>query len=81
MSSPAKVDCHSCRHFRHAPYEARLEGCYLEKNMVSKQKQAFLDEQQQPGDHDKINRNGDCPDFHAREAKPSLWKRLWALGA
>ena len=81
MSSPAKVDCHACVHFRSKPYEARIEGCYLEKNMVSKQKQAFLDEQQLPGNHEKINLRGDCPDFQARARKPSLWRRLLALGA
>ena len=81
MSSPAKVHCRECRHFRSAPFEAKFEGCYLEKNMLSKQKQACLDEQQQPGDHRKINLRGDCPDYAAREQKPSLWRRLWALGA
>jgi hypothetical protein len=81
MSSPAQTDCRFCRHFRAAPYEAKFEGCYLEKNMVSKQKQACLDEQQLPGDHRKLNRRGDCPDFVPRAAKPSLWHRLWALGA
>jgi hypothetical protein len=81
MSSPGPVDCRTCVHFRSAPYEARLEGCYLEKNMVSKQKAAFLDEQQLPGDHTQINRNGDCPDHQARARKPSFWKRLWAAGA
>ncbi len=76
-----KVVCRECQHFRSAPYEARLEGCYFPKNMVSKQKVAYLDEQQLPGDHEQINRNGDCPDFLARARKPSLWKRLWAMGA
>jgi hypothetical protein len=85
MSSPAfrqgKAVCRNCRHFRSAPYEARFEGCYLEKNMVSKQKQLCLDEQQLPGDHRKINLRGDCPDYSALERKSSLWRRLWALGA
>ena len=76
-----KVDCRTCVHFRSAPYEARLEGCYLEKNMVSKQKQLCLDEQQLPGDHRKINLLGDCPDHRARPRKPSLWHRLWSIGA
>jgi len=71
-----KVDCRHCKHFRAAPYEARLEGCYLPGNMSSKQSAAYLDEQQLPGRHDKLNRNGDCPDFVAREQKPSLLKRL-----
>jgi hypothetical protein len=81
MTTPVRADCHRCVHFRSAPYEARIEGCYLPKNMVSKQKQAFLDEQQIPGNHEKINFFGDCPDFQARAKKPSLWRRLWALGA
>jgi len=75
------VDCHECVHFRRAPYEARKEGCYLPKNMVAKQKDAYLDEQQLPGDHEKINLRGDCPDFEARPAKPSILRRLFALGA
>lgn len=80
MSQP-KVDCHTCQHFRGAPYESKFEGCYLEKNMVSKQKQACLDEQQLPGDHRQINRMGDCADHLPRAARPSLWQRLWSLPA
>ena len=76
-----KAHCPACVHFRSAPYEARIAGCYLEKNMPSKQKAAFLDEQQIPGDHEKINRRGDCPDFQARAARASWWQRLWSLGA
>ncbi len=81
MSTAPKVDCRACKHFRSRPYEARVAGCYLEKNMPSKQKQAFLDEQQIPGDHEKINFHGDCPDYAARTQKPSFWKRLLAIGA
>jgi len=81
MSSSPKVDCHDCRYFRSRPYEARIEGCYLEKNMPSKQKMACLDEQQLPGKHEKINLRGDCPDFQARPKRASLWKRLLAIGA
>lgn len=81
MSSSPRVECRNCVHFRSAPYEARKAGCYFEKNMVSKQKAAFLDEQQLPGDHELINRNGDCPDFEARARKPSWWQRLWAISA
>jgi hypothetical protein len=76
-----RADCRKCVHFRGAPYEAKFEGCYLEKNMASKQKQACLDEQQLPGDHTKINADGNCPDFLARKVKPSLWQRLWAVSA
>jgi hypothetical protein len=81
MSEPQRVDCRDCRHFRSAPFEARLAGCYLAKNMPSKQKQACLDEQQIPGDHERINFRGDCPDFVARPRKPSMWQRLWSVGA
>lgn len=81
MSQRPNLDCRTCVHFRSAPYETKFEGCYLEKNMVSKQKQACLDEQQLPGDHRKINRLGDCPDHRARAAQPSFWQRLISLGA
>jgi len=81
MTSPARVDCRTCRHFRSAPYEARVEGCYLEKNMPGRQKMACLDEQQLPGNHEKINLRGDCPDYQARPKKAPLWRRLWAIGA
>ena len=81
MSQRTTVDCRNCVHFKRAPYETKFEGCYLEKNMVSKQKQACLDEQQLPGDHRQINRLGNCPDHAARPARPSFWKSLWSLGA
>ena len=81
MNTSAKVDCRNCVHFRSAPYETKFEGCYLEKNMVSKQKLSCLDEQQLPGDHHKINGLGDCPDHRARARKPSFWRRLWSQGA
>ena len=81
MSSPTKVECRDCVHFRSSPYEARVAGCYLEKNMPSRQKMACLDEQQLPGNHEKINLRGDCPDYQARPRKASLWQRLWAIGA
>lgn len=77
----AKVDCRTCVHFKSRPYEAKFEGCYLEKNMVSKQKQQCLDEQQLPGNHVKINLRGDCPDYQARPRKQSFWQRLLAVGA
>ncbi len=76
-----KADCRTCIHFRSAPYEARIEGCYLEKNMVSKQKAAYLDEQQLPGKHEKINLRGDCPDHEVEPKKLSFWERLFAVSA
>lgn len=77
----AKVDCKDCAHFRSAPYEARIAGCFLPKNMPGKQKLAFLDEQQTPGDAAQINKNGDCADFRARPHRLPFWKRLWSVGA
>ena len=79
--SAQKVDCRDCIHFRSAPFEARHAGCYLPKNMPVKQKDAYLDEQQLPGNHEKINILGDCPDFQAHEPKLSLWQRILSLGA
>ncbi len=77
-STSGPADCRRCRHFRSAPYEARLEGCYFPDNMVSKQSAGYLDEQQQPGRHDKINRKGDCKDFVARDEAIPFWRRLFA---
>ena len=73
-------DCADCTHFRSAPYEAKNAGCYHPKNLVGKQKDAYLDEQQTPGDHEQINRNGDCAEFEARPSKPPFLKRLFASG-
>jgi len=78
MSDKTRVQCSDCIHFRAAPHEARIAGCFKDTNMPGRQKEAFLDEQQVPGDHEKINLRGDCPDFEARPQKVSLWKRLLA---
>jgi len=74
-----RVECADCVHFRRAPYQARVDGCYFPGNMPSKQSARYLDEQQLAGDPEKINLRGDCPDFEAKPAKPSVWRRL--LGA
>jgi hypothetical protein len=81
MSTNEKAECRNCVHFRSAPYEARVVGCYLAGNMESKQSARYLDEQQLPGNHDKINRNGDCPDYQAREVKAPWWQRILRVGA
>ncbi|MFT4537902.1 MAG: hypothetical protein ACI841_004028 [Planctomycetota bacterium] len=73
------VDCKACRHFRTAPYQARKTGCWNPANMPVKQKEAFLDEQQTPGDHRRINMNADCEQFEDVPAKPSLFKRLFSF--
>ena len=71
-----KVYCENCIHFRSAPFEARLEGCYEPKLIGKKQKARFNDEQQLPGNHLKLNHKHDCEKYAARERKPSLWERL-----
>lgn len=81
MSRTEKVECSHCVHYRSAPYQARIDGCYFPGNMPGKQSAPYLDEQQLPGDHDKINRKGDCPDYEAREAKAPWWRRILEVGA
>lgn len=78
---PGTVECEQCIHFRRAPYQALRTGCYHPDLMVAKQKAAYLDEQQIPGDHTVLNRNGDCSYFEAPPEKPSLWKRLIGVEA
>ncbi len=75
-----KVECKNCRHFRQAPYQAPRTGCWHPDFMVVRQKDRFLDEQQIPGDHRKINLRGDCPKYEPRASRPGLWKRLLAMG-
>ena len=75
-----KVDCRDCRHFRRAPYEAHITGCYHPEHMQAKQKDAFLKQQELPGDHRKINLRGDCATFEAKLPAPSIWRRLFAKG-
>ena len=76
-----QVDCKNCRHFREAPYQAPHTGCWHPDNLVVRQKDAYLDEQQAPGDHRKINLRGDCKQFEARPKKPTLLQRFFSLGA
>lgn len=70
------VDCKDCKHLRRAPFEARLEGCYHPELMRAKQKDAFLDEQQIPGNHEKVNLRGDCEHFEAAAKPTRWWQRL-----
>lgn len=71
------VFCKDCRHFREAPYEANITGCWQPDNLTVTQKLAYLDEQRQPGDHRKINLRGDCAQFEARPVELGLLPRLW----
>ena len=76
-----KVSCTDCKHYREAPYDAPITGCWHPDNMTVSQKEAFLDQQQQPGNHRKINLRGNCEQFEAKAAKPSFLQRLMRLGA
>ena len=71
-----RVDCKECRHFQHAPYEARIDGCFHPDHMKVSQKDAYLNEQETPGDHRDINRRGNCAQFEPREQKRSLLDRI-----
>lgn len=75
-SAPAV--CARCRHFRSAPRQARREGCYHPDNMPQRQKDRSLDEQQIPGDHRVINRDGDCAQFEPLPPRPSFWDWLFS---
>ena len=71
-----RVDCNECRHFQCAPYEARIDGCFHPDHMKVSQKDAYLNEQETPGDHRAINRRGDCAQFEPKERDKSLLSRL-----
>jgi hypothetical protein len=73
-----KVECRNCRYFREAPYEAPKTGCWHPEFMQQKQKDAFLQQQEIPGNHVQINLRGDCAKFEARAPKLSFWKRMLA---
>lgn len=76
-----KVSCRDCRFYQTAPYEAPHTGCWQPDNMLATQKDAYLNQQQLPGDHRKINQRGDCTAFVAKAKKPTLWERFLSLGA
>ncbi len=76
-----KVKCSDCRHFLEAPYQALRTGCWHPDNLQVTQKEAFLDQQQIPGNHRKINLRGNCEQFESQPKKLSLMQRLRRLGA
>ncbi|MFT5475735.1 MAG: hypothetical protein ACI8Y8_001068 [Planctomycetota bacterium] len=76
-----KISCSNCVHYRTAPYEAPATGCWHNDNLAVKQKPAYLDQQQSPGDQRVINLRGDCQQHEARPKRRSLLDRLRALGA
>ncbi len=73
------VDCNDCIHFRERPGDTtwkRKTGCFHPDHMQQRQADEFLREQEVPGDHHKINADGNCATFEAREPRPSLLKRI-----
>jgi hypothetical protein len=77
--SPEKLQravCAECLHFRTAPEQAPYTGCWHPDNMRQRQSEAYLEQQQLPGDHTQINLRGDCPQFEKRPPKKSLWRRM-----
>ena len=76
-----RASCKDCVHFREAPYDAPRTGCWHDSHMKVTQKEAFLDEQRQPGDQRRINLRGDCSDFEARPTRRGLWSRMLRRGA
>lgn len=76
-----KPSCQDCLHLKTAPYQAPHTGCWHPKHMQVKQKDAWLDEQQMPGDHKVINLRQDCASFEAAPPKRSFWQRFAAFGS
>ena len=76
-----RVDCKTCNHFRTAPYEALKTGCWHPDNMSVTQKDAYLQQQEAPGNHERINLRGDCAQHEPRPKKLSLWDRFLGKGA
>lgn len=73
-----RVECKNCAHFRVAPDEAPVTGCWHPQHMKQRQTDAFLKQQELPGDHTKINLRGDCAQYERQPKKPSFWQRLKA---
>jgi hypothetical protein len=73
-----KVECRDCRYFKRAPYEAPRTGCWFPEFMQQTQKDAFLKEQEIPGDPETLNLRGDCAKFDARAPRLSILKRMLA---
>lgn len=76
-----RVDCKNCSHFRTAPYEALRTGCWHPNNMLVKQKDAYLQQQETPGNHEKINLRGNCAQFEQKRKKLSMLERFLGKGA
>ena len=81
VQAMTKISCKDCRHFKTAPYEAPHTGCWHPDNLVVKQKEAYLDQQQTPGDHRTINLRGNCAQYEAKPRRPSFLERLRSMGA
>ena len=72
----SQANCDACDHFKSAPYEARIDGCFHPDHMKVSQKDRFLNEQETPGAHRAINRRGDCEQFEPKEQERSFLSRI-----
>ena len=77
----AKNSCKDCTYFREAPWDAPRTGCWHPDNMETSLSASFNDEQQQPGNHRKLNLRGDCALFEERPAAPGWLERFLGWGA
>ena len=77
----SKVDCKNCAHFKEGPWEATKTGCWHPEHMSTALSAAFNDEQQEPGDHEKINLRGDCAQYQSKDAPMSFWEKFLNWGA
>jgi hypothetical protein len=74
------VDCKDCQHFRQLPGDTvwkRRTGCYHPELMEQKQSDPALAAQEIPGNHLKLNADGNCAYFTSRRSG-SLISRLIA---
>lgn len=76
-----KHECKNCKYFREAPWDAPRTGCWHEDNMETSLSARFNDEQQEPGNHIKINLRGDCAQYESKSAGLSLWEKFLNWGA
>ncbi len=74
------VRCEDCLHLHRYEYDEtafkRKTGCYHPDLMDQKQSDGFLKEQEIPGDHVKLNLDGDCPKFEAKPERRSWMARV-----
>ncbi len=73
------VRCEDCLYLRVRPGGTpwkRKSGCFHPELVEQSQSDRFLQEQIIPGDHEKLNRRGDCPKFTPGPRRLSLVQRV-----